>query len=430
MIYKFDKNLILPYLRQSNKTQNQVILESYNIILKYYKNPKCSTRQTSLLLKNIIFTLIRERRKHNYYESLNAVDISLELYFMLGLKNLNVQDFNLEPNQLVDKLLNEIPENDLKQKIHISLSRIMSSMPNDVRDSTTPQHKQKILNYIMKVANDNLVENFNDLQVNNTKLDLNAYQVSVNNNNTNLNTNNVINDISNYQADDHNDNLYANYIEKNPIFVKGQEDGKTYFLDKSSNVLTEVDLSKLNDVKNQIKLNEFEKLLKQNYNFNQNQINSIFDLQNNIVEEEDPQNINNVNNNVNNNVINNNLNNSINNNIKNLNNVVNNNLTNQEENVLDNNQNILEEEEDNNLIDNILVKEEEETVPIENNLNNNSMNNNANNNNINILLDTDNIFQGKHKDLHISLIAITSLLFLLLAAIIIVYIYKKKKLKN
>ena len=59
-------------------------------------------------------------------------------------------------------------------------------MPNDVRDSTTPQHKQKILNYIMKVANDNLVENFNDLQVNNTKLDLNSYQVLVNNNNTNI----------------------------------------------------------------------------------------------------------------------------------------------------------------------------------------------------------------------------------------------------
>jgi len=150
MIYNFNKQSILHYLRQPSKTQKTVVLEAYHELLRISKHNNHSELASSKTLKNVIFVLIRERRRFNTYESTDINDISIELYFRIGLKTFSTINLKLTKKGLIKKLLNQTGQYRKTDKINTVLSMIMGSMPNDVRDNTTPTHKHFILNHIVK----------------------------------------------------------------------------------------------------------------------------------------------------------------------------------------------------------------------------------------------------------------------------------------
>lgn len=287
---KFD-NIILSYLRQTNKSQKQVVIEAYQTLSLKVNNK-------SKLLKKIILELLKQRRLH----SSDKEDLDLNLYLVLGFTNPSINMLYLSENELKSKLLNEHKkENDINVKLDLILSNIMTNLTRYLRDTTTFEKREEIRNLFKKERFQNssnnkceVCNNYRDCDsgmgycnkcpgksisfCGDDGSDIDCCKNIQNNipeeNSTMINDSNIIglnNDLNiNIKYDynlfenhiDKNDtetikkmntieDIYAEYVDVDPNFVLG-EDRKLYYYDKYSNVLTEVNFKnnpwKLTDV--------------------------------------------------------------------------------------------------------------------------------------------------------------------------------------
>ena len=82
------ENIILNYLRQSNKTQKQVVIEAYQTL-------SLRVKSKSKLLKSIIIELLKQRRFH----SSDKDDLDLDLYLILGFNSPSIEMLYLSQNE-------------------------------------------------------------------------------------------------------------------------------------------------------------------------------------------------------------------------------------------------------------------------------------------------------------------------------------------
>ena len=164
------------------------------------------------------------------------------LFLLLALKKINRNDLQLNKTKLINKLFKENNNN-----MYLVISNIMDNLPPSVKDNIRHEEKIKLLKTLLECKKKESFSNTNH------KKKLNMNEV-----------------------------LYANYILKEDDFRKKiitGLDGKKYFWDVNSNVLTEIDLNNLNNSENNMPLTELEHLLKVNHKFKINNLN--------VLEEED-----------------------------------------------------------------------------------------------------------------------------------------------
>ena len=231
MLDNRNKNIILPILEQQNINDIEKIeqsLQNIQSVISEYKK--------SIIIKDIIVLIIT----HNYNNKVNELNDTL--FLLLALKKINRNDLQLNKTQLINKLFKENNNN-----MYLVISNIMDNLPPSVKDNIRHEEKIKLLKTLLECKKK---ESFSNTT-----------------NNKQLNMDEV---------------LYANYILKEDDFRKKiitGLDGKKYFWDVNSNVLTEIDLNNLNNSENNMPLTELEHLLKVNHKFKINNLN--------VLEEED-----------------------------------------------------------------------------------------------------------------------------------------------
>ena len=231
MLDNRNKNIILPILEQQNINDIEKIeqsLQNIQSVLSEYKK--------SIIIKDIIVLIIT----HNYNNKVNELNDTL--FLLLALKKINRNDLQLNKTKLINKLFKENNNN-----MYLVISNIMDNLPPSVKDNIRHEEKIKLLKTLLECKKKESFSNTNN------KKQLNMNEV-----------------------------LYANYILKEDDFRKKiitGLDGKKYFWDVNSNVLTEIDLNNLNNSENNMPLTELEHLLKVNHKFKINNLN--------VLEEED-----------------------------------------------------------------------------------------------------------------------------------------------
>ena len=231
MLDNRNKNIILPILEQQNINDIEKIeqsIQNIQSVLSEYKQ--------SIIIKDIIVLIIT----HNYNNEVNEFNDTL--FLLLALKKINRRDLQLNKTQLINKLFKENNNN-----MYLVISNIMDNLPPSVKDNIRHEEKIKLLKTLLECKKKDSFSNTNH------KKKLNMDEV-----------------------------LYANYILKEEDFRKKiitGLDGKKYFWDVNSNVLTEIDLNNLNNSENKMSLTELEHLLKVNHKFKINNLN--------VLEEED-----------------------------------------------------------------------------------------------------------------------------------------------
>ena len=231
MLDNRNKNIILPILEQQNINDIEKIeqsLQNIQSVISEYKK--------SIIIKDIIVLIIT----HNYNNKVNELNDTL--FLLLALKKINRNDLQLNKTKLINKLFKENNNN-----MYLVISNIMDNLPPSVKDNIRHEEKIKLLKTLLECKKKESFSNTNN------KKQLNMNEV-----------------------------LYANYILKEDDFRKKiitGLDGKKYFWDVNSNVLTEIDLNNLNNSENNMPLTELEHLLKVNHKFKINNLN--------VLEEED-----------------------------------------------------------------------------------------------------------------------------------------------
>ena len=231
MLDNRNKNIILPILEQQNINDIEKIeqsLQNIQSVISEYKK--------SIIIKDIIVLIIT----HNYNNKVNELNDTL--FLLLALKKINRNDLQLNKTKLINKLFKENNNN-----MYLVISNIMDNLPPSVKDNIRHEEKIKLLKTLLECKKKESFSNTNH------KKKLNMNEV-----------------------------LYANYILKEDDFRKKiitGLDGKKYFWDVNSNVLTEIDLNNLNNSENNMPLTELEHLLKVNHKFKINNLN--------VLEEED-----------------------------------------------------------------------------------------------------------------------------------------------
>ena len=345
MIYHFDDNLILNEIRQVNKSQKEIVLDSYLKIMNHYKKNKLSHVVETKLIKTIIFTIIRDNMKSvNMFSKNNHDNISLDLFLLIGLNRVNVNYLSLRTEDLVFKLLVQTKEKNKKIQKQVALSMIMNSLPSDIRDSVIISKKQKIINNLSDYVLEEFTNSSSNLNSstevtnvttgvttgvtsslnnsnlstpnttvtetpvittpkptkNKTKYTRNPNYCYDDNNNNNNNNNNNKYDLDEYDVYSENDKeckykkkenvLYAQYVDKCPTILKSIDD-KTYYYDEYSGSMTEIDLNNLGN--KLLPLDKKELLLKR-YNLTEQQIQDLLSKNDSVEEEEVEENNNNL----------------------------------------------------------------------------------------------------------------------------------------
>ena len=89
---KIPKNLIINYLRQHNKTDKEIILELYQVL-----NNNCNNK--SELIKELINQLLLHKKI-----ICEDSELELNLYFILALNNVSINDLFKSKNILITDL--------------------------------------------------------------------------------------------------------------------------------------------------------------------------------------------------------------------------------------------------------------------------------------------------------------------------------------
>ena len=294
------ENIILNYLRQSNKTQKQVVIEAYQTL-------SLRVKSKSKLLKSIIIELLKQRRFH----SSDKDDLDLDLYLILGFNSPSIEMLYLSQNELKTKLLNQHKNESSKSvKLDLIIASIMSNLTRHLRDTTTLEKRKELRSLFKKEGFSNSIDDecqicddyrncdkglgycnkcpnkpisfcgdsgsdIDCCMLNNNNGKGNSNNIGDNNiGDNNLGDNNI--GVDNIVDNDYNlyenqinkndtqdiermntmEDIYAEYIDVDPNFVLG-EDGKLYYHDEYSNVLTEVNFKN-----NPWKLSDIEYFLK------------------------------------------------------------------------------------------------------------------------------------------------------------------------
>ena len=131
---KIPKNLIINYLRQHNKTDKEIILELYQVL-----NNNCNNK--SELIKELINQLLLHKKI-----ICEDSELELNLYFILALNNVSINDLFKSKNILITDLhkqyKNEKYVNDINIRI---ISNIMQHMTTYLVN-TSFKVKCKLLN--------------------------------------------------------------------------------------------------------------------------------------------------------------------------------------------------------------------------------------------------------------------------------------------
>ena len=301
MLHNTEKNSILPIIEDTNESNTIIIKKSLNKI----KPDRINNYKLNLLLKDIIILIISKR----YKNKIN--DHSAILFLLLALKQINENDLEYHKTKLVDKLYKENNDN-----VYLVIGNIMDNLPSSVKENLNYMEKIKLLKTLLECRKEEFqttnkckkcnsyadckgglgycnvcknglsmcgkndtdkscCESDNANDVNNANNANNANYANYANYANDSNDANDAND-ANYASYNNNNNnnndndniLYANYILEEDDLRKKMvtgKDGKSYYWDIDSNVLTEIDLNKKN--KNKMTLKELEHLLKTKHKF-------------------------------------------------------------------------------------------------------------------------------------------------------------------
>jgi hypothetical protein len=196
----------------------------------------------NIILKTIILILIR-----------NNVDCPIELYILIGLKDLEEQDIKTlstettHTEHIAQTLLEQTNEEIPLNRVNMALSNIIDKLPSDIKEQIPPYKKQEISNLLLlvqeTVPTKPTKEKFNSVFSN--------YNQPIYNPSGILNPLNSItlNDIAQYQLQQeilqtakNNQSqpilpyLLAEYVDISPTIYIGN-DNKAYILDTSSNTI-------------------------------------------------------------------------------------------------------------------------------------------------------------------------------------------------
>ena len=191
----------------------------------------------------------------------------IEILFMIALKTIVIEDFTLDSESLIKKIIAENPDkNDLDLMYRI-LAQIMTKLPMDLRDKVSGKHKMQIFQSISKfiTMEPKLLERFmsfnpslntpitmeldgGDYNTLNKKYldELKKFQDSqpyINSDSMEYSkiANNMMQKMPNLSNS--NSNIKGQYIDSSPDLMMGTQDNKLYYFDSSSGTISEFPIS-------------------------------------------------------------------------------------------------------------------------------------------------------------------------------------------
>ena len=240
----------------------------------YTNNPQSHTVSQDKLFREVISKELR-------LVSMKIIEI--EILFMVALSNITIEDFTLDSESLIKKIISENPDkNDLDLMYRI-LAQIMSKLPMDLKDKVTGKHKLQIFQYISKFINmePKLLERFMSFNPSlNTpismELDAGDYntlnkkylnelyefeksQSYIDSNSMEYST--IAQNMLNIKPTLGN-NIKGQYIDSSPDLMTGVNDNKLYYFDSSSGTINEFPVSDSNQVP--VSLNDLSNILSAN----------------------------------------------------------------------------------------------------------------------------------------------------------------------
>ena len=191
----------------------------------------------------------------------------IEILLVAGLNTVTLNDFSIDSKTLIQKLINENPDNYDLDIMYRILAQIMTKLPKDLKERVTGKHKLQIFQKIAQSINiDNtLLEKFVSLDPSlNTPNELTMDLEGGDYNTLNkkylnelqkyeaakgyLNSNSIeYADIAQKMVDNtpatNKKEINAEYIDNNPDFMLGKNDNILYYYDSSSGTLSEMPLN-------------------------------------------------------------------------------------------------------------------------------------------------------------------------------------------
>ena len=285
-------------------TQIQSIVNKLPVTLFFEESPD---RQQALKYIQWLYTNVPESKTVNQDQFFREViskelrmvsmkTIEIEIFLVVGLETITVNDFMIDGKTLVNKLISQNHDNYDLDIMYRIMAQIMTKLPKDLKERVTGKQKLQIFQKISESINiDNkLLEKFASVDpalntpismeldagdyntLNNKYLrELKMYEASkgyISSNSMeyvdiaeNINKTNTTNPNTN--------TLNARYIDDSPEFMLGQNDNTLYYFDSSSGVLTEMPL---NGKQKPVSLTDIKTILTSN-KVNKNDISNLID---------------------------------------------------------------------------------------------------------------------------------------------------------
>ena len=187
--------------------------------------------------------------------------IEIEILIMVGLDKITLNDFTLDSDSLLKKVLGQNPDKYDLDMMYRVMAQIMTKLPRDLRDQVAGKHKLQVFQKISKFINlePKLLEKFINMDSSlNTPVTMDLDSGDYNTLNKKY-----LNELKNYQESqpyldsDTLENiktlknnikstpsdagiLKAQYIDDKPILMMGDEDSKLYYYDQSSGTISEI----------------------------------------------------------------------------------------------------------------------------------------------------------------------------------------------
>ena len=255
-------------------TQIQSIVNKLPVTLFFEESPD---RQQALKYIQWLYTNVPESKTVNQDQLFREViskelrlvsmkTIEIEIFLIVGLETITVNDFMIDGKTLVNKLISQNHDNYDLDIMYRIMAQIMSKLPKDLKERVTGKQKLQIFQKISESINiDNkLLEKFASVNpalntpismeldagdyntLNNKYLrELKKYEESKGYISSNsMEYVDIADNINKtYTTKPHTNNLTARYIDDSPEFMLGQNDNTLYYFDSSSGVLTEMPLN-------------------------------------------------------------------------------------------------------------------------------------------------------------------------------------------
>ena len=194
--------------------------------------------------------------------SMKITDI--DILFVIGLNNISLEDFTIDKNTLIKKIISENPDKNDLDLLYRILAQVMTKLPMDLKNRVTGKQKLEIFQSVSKFINmePKLLEKFisfnpslntpitmelesGDYNTLNKKYldELKKFQNSqpyVDSNS--MEYEQISQKMLNSTPSQTGGNIKGRYIDSSPDLMTGVKDNKLYYFDSSSGTISEIQL--------------------------------------------------------------------------------------------------------------------------------------------------------------------------------------------